>query len=84
MSYLKLHRDEPEHEPPAPIPFQRPDRTWRGTDADQSIDSIRQVENALSDVESKFDRLREQAKELTEPIRMADWMDEDDDGPYAA
>lgn len=87
MPYLKLHRDEPEQEPPAPIPFRSPDRTWRNAGEDNQTDradSIERVEQALADVENRFDNLREQVNELTEPIQMADWVDDDDDGPWAA
>jgi hypothetical protein len=82
MSYLKLHRDEPETEAPAPIPFNSPDRSWRN--AGKEMDSIAQVEQALADVDRNFSSLSEQVNELPEPIRMSDWMDDDDDGPYAA
>ncbi|MFG0298131.1 MAG: hypothetical protein ACF8K1_00810 [Phycisphaerales bacterium JB047] len=82
MPHLKLHRDEPEQEPPAPLPFTRPDRSWRSAGED-GIDSIKRVENALADVESKFDELQRLADE-TEPLRMSDWIDDDDDGPWAA
>lgn len=81
MSYLKLHRDESEQpEPPAPIPFESPDRTWR------NADSITRVEQALSRVEQKFDELKEHADELEESFRMAEWLgdDDDDDEPWAA
>ncbi len=48
------------------------------------MDSIAQVELALSRVESTFESLSEQVDEICEPIRMADWLDSHDDGPYAA
>lgn len=82
MSNLRLHRDEPEQEPPAPLPFSSPDRSWRQTDGQQP-DSIEQVEQALADVENRFERLRQMTDEI-EPIRMSEWLDEDDDGPWAA
>lgn len=85
MNYLKLHKDEPEKpEPPAPIPFKSPDRSWRNAGSD-NLDSIARVEQALSDVESKFDELKEHADELESSFRMAEWLgDDDDDGPWAA
>jgi hypothetical protein len=95
MTYLKLFRDEPETEAPQPIPFRSSDRTWRSTDAQDhstdrngegtdSMDSITRVENALQQVENVFENLTEQVNEYCEPIRMADWLEENDDGPYAA
>ena len=89
MAYLKLHRDEPEQpDPPAPIPFRSPDRTWRQAGGEQQgapeMDSITRVEQALSRVEGKFDELKEQADELCEPIQISRWVDDDDDGPWAA
>ncbi len=86
MSYLKLHRDEPEQpDPPAPIPFRSPDRTWRSAGTDE-MDSIARVEQALARVENNFDALKEHADKLDESFRMAEWMsnDDDDDGPSAA
>jgi hypothetical protein len=85
MSYLKLHRDEPEQpEPPAPIPFNSPDRTWRNTES-APTDSVTRVEEALSRVEQKFDELKEHADELDESFRMAEWLGgDDDDEPWAA
>ncbi len=89
MPFLKLCKDEIEPEAPQPIPFQSPDRSWRTTDADDStkdepMDSIARVEEALNRVENTFDKLSEQIDEFCEPIRMSDWIDDDDDGPYAA
>lgn len=48
------------------------------------MDSIAQVEQALSRVENAFVSLSEQVDEVCEPISMADWIDDHDDGPYAA
>ena len=48
------------------------------------MDSIARVEAALEQVESKFESLNEQVEECCDPIRMADWLDEEDDGPWAA
>jgi hypothetical protein len=91
MSYLKLHRDEPElPEPPAPIPFESPDRSWRqagqGPNAAGEIDSIARVEEALARVEQKFDELKDHAEELSDSFPLAHWLEpnEDDDGPWAA
>lgn len=87
MPYLKLSRDEPETQAPQPLPFLSADRSWRGArvdDGEERMDSIARVEEALSRVESTFESLSEQAQELCEPIRMADWLDSDDDGPWAA
>ena len=89
MSYLKLHRDEPETEAPAPIPFQSSQRSWRQAGAqpqdEQEIDSIAHVENALARVDEKFDELSGQVEELLEPIPMSRWLhDEEDDGPWVA
>ncbi|MCR9074959.1 MAG: hypothetical protein NXI07_02870 [bacterium] len=89
MPYLKLHRDEPEQpDPPAPIPFNTPDRTWRsaGTQESSKMDTILRVEQALADVESKFDELRQHADELEDSFPLSRWLDsdDDDDGPWAA
>lgn len=89
MGYLKLHRDEPEQpEPPAPIPFRSPDRTWREAGGEQhggaEMDSVTRVEQALSRVEEKFSDLTTQVDELCEPIQLSRWIDDDDDGPWAA
>lgn len=82
MPNLRLHRDEPETDPPAPLPFSSPDRTWR--QAGGFHDSIRQVEDALNDVDQKFRQLREQSDELIGPISLCDWLDDGDDDPRAA
>ncbi|MBO6740243.1 MAG: hypothetical protein JJ916_10320 [Phycisphaerales bacterium] len=89
MPYLKLHRDEPEQpDPPAPIPFNSPDRTWRnaGTQEAAKMDTILRVEQALADVESKFDELKQHADELEDSFPLSRWLDsdDDDDGPWAA
>lgn len=88
MPYLKLFRDEPETEAPAPIPFRSPDRNWREagepTQGPQPMDSIAQVEQALGRVENIFEDLSRQADAYCEPIRLSDWIDDDDDGPWAA
>ncbi len=91
MAYLKLHRDEPETQAPPPLPFEPLTRTWRSTGTktnehagEPPMDSIEQVEQALSRVESTFETLSEQVEELCEPIRMSDWLDSHDDGPWAA
>lgn len=91
MSYLKLHRDEPEQpDPPAPIPFSSPDRTWRSAggrnEVGTGMDSVQRVEQALADVESKFDELKEHADELEDSFPLSRWLDgdDDDDGPWAA
>jgi len=89
MSYLKLFRDEPEIQAPQPLPFPSPEQSWRDAGKDDSrgedqMDSITRVEEALSQVESTFEDLSEQVEDFCQPIRMADWLDEQDDGPYAA
>jgi len=48
------------------------------------MDSIKQVEQALSQVENNLESLSDQVDEYCAPIRMADWLDEHDDGPWAA
>jgi len=93
MPYLKLHRDETETEteiqPPQPLPFSTAQRRFRdagedGTHGEKGMDSIARVEQALNRVEGNFDRLSKQVDELYEPLRMADWLDAEDDGPWAA
>lgn len=48
------------------------------------MDSIAQVEQALSQVETGMKNLSDQVDEICEPIRMSDWLDTDDSGPWAA
>lgn len=92
MPFLKLHIDEPETEPPAPLPFKSDaaDQSWRQAQRadrpeEERMDSITQVEQALSAMQHKLDELEEQVDEYFEPIPMSRWMpDEDDDGPWAA
>ncbi len=91
MPYLKLFRDEPEAPAPKPLPFDPSSRAGRSagmtTTTDQGeapMDSIAQVEEALSRVESNFKDLSEQVDEICEPIQMSDWLDSDDGGPWAA
>ena len=93
MAYLKIHRDEPEVEAPEPLSFERAQSTWRSTEdhghrdgeeGSDRMDSIKQVEEALGQVEGLMSDLSEQVDEICEPIRMADWLDDHDDGPWAA
>ena len=92
MTDLKLHNYEPETDPPAPIPFNAPDQTWRSTEQDDELsteesrmDSIAHTEKALADLDAKLDDLSDQVDEYFEPISMKSWMEtEDDDGPWAA
>ncbi len=89
MSYLKLFRDEPEPLAPEPLPFGPIDRSWRSSGAEHNpgaypMDSIEQVEQALNQVEKNLETLTGQVEEYCEPIRMSDWLDTQDDGPWAA
>lgn len=89
MPFLKLHRDEPEAEAPAPLPFKEPDRRWRqageSSEGADRVDSIKQVEKALRRVERAFGELSKQVDEYAEPIQLSEWLDDDDDdGPWAA
>jgi len=89
MAYLKLFRDEPETLAPEPLPFEGIERSWRSAGADHDsgehpMDSIKQVEQALNQVEKNLETLTEQVDEYCEPIRMSDWLDTQDDGPWAA
>ncbi|MDF1808338.1 MAG: hypothetical protein P1U42_01445 [Phycisphaerales bacterium] len=93
MPYLKLFREEVETEAPQPLPFNASARSWRtaseaGHDSnctgEVEMDSIARVEEALSRVESNFESLSEQVEEYCQPLRMSDWLDTDDDGPFAA
>ncbi len=90
MSYLKLFRDEPETLAPEPLPFEPIKRAWMSTRADhhdsgdRPMESITQVEQALSQVERNLETLAGQVEECCEPIRMSDWLDAQDDGPWAA
>jgi len=45
---------------------------------------VTRVEQALSRVEEKFSELTTQVDELCEPIQLSRWIDDDDDGPWAA
>ncbi len=92
MPELKLHSYEPETEPPAPLPFRNPSQTWRTTDPEGGLphteesrmDSIAHAEQALAALDSKLGDLSEQVDEYCEPISMKSWMEDDDDGPWAA
>ncbi len=88
MVYLKLHRDEPEPEAPAPIPFRSPDRSWRmssRTGQEHDTDPIAQANAALERAERNLDELSRHVDEYAQPFRLSDWRsDEDDDGPWAA
>lgn len=90
MPYLKLCRDEPEAPAPKPLPFAPSSRVGRSagmmeTDTGEApMDSIAQVEQALSQVETGMKNLSDQVDEICEPIRMSDWLDTDDGGPWAA
>ncbi len=90
MPILKLHSYEPETEPPAPLPFQSPDQSWRTAErtdepGEEPMDSIARVEQALAGIDSKLEQLSEQADEYFEPIQLSHWISpNDDDGPHAA
>ncbi len=99
MTNLKLHRDETESQSPAPapIPFDQAAGSWRQTEdladlshtpegeqGEEAMDSIKRVEEALNRVENTFESLSEQVEEYCEPIRLADWLNNEDDGPWAA
>jgi len=86
MPYLKLCRDEPEHETPPTLPFRSARSAEKSGDTRSGghMDSITQAEVALRRVEETFDRLSGQVEEFCEPIRMADWLESEDDGPWAA
>ncbi len=91
MAYLKIHRDEPETEAPAPLSFERAQSSWRSTDRqaddDQgspAMDSIRNVELALGRVDDLMEDLSEQVEELCEPMQISDWMPDENEGPWVA
>lgn len=79
MPHLRLVIDEPEIDPPAPLPI----RDWRRTDTTGVVDVIDQVEQAFGRVQQSIDSLSEQLDDL-EPLPFPRRKDHDDDGPWAA
>ncbi len=80
MPRLRLVTDEPEIEPPAPLPID----AWRSPGRDDTRtarDPIASVEEALSRVQSGLDDLSAQL-ESEDPFPFPGRRD--DDGPYAA
>lgn len=78
---LRLVTDEPEIDPPAPLPIS----AWRTpgrVDADETLDSIAEVEKAIGRVQSNLHSLIEQL-DHAEPFPFPRRGD-DDDGPHAA
>lgn len=79
MPHLRLVVDEPETDPPAPLPI----RDWRRPETDDAVDSIAEVEKALGRVQRAFDALNDQMDEL-DPLPFPRRRDPEDDGPWAA
>lgn len=77
MPNLRLTNDEPEIDPPAPLPF----RSWR--EAGDTIDAVAGVEDAFRRVQFLLDDLSEQADELP-TIPFPRRMTNSDEGPWAA
>lgn len=81
MPHLRLVTDEPEIDPPAPLPidaWRTPGRSGTG----EVLDSIAEVEQALGRVQSGLDSLSAQV-DAAEPFPFPGRND-GDDGPYAA
>lgn len=80
MPRLRLVTDEPELDPPAPLPIE----AWRHAPDPEALDSIEAVERALTSAQRAMDALSEQAEALDdEPLPFPGRRD-DDDGPWAA
>lgn len=79
MPHLRLVVDEPEIDPPAPLPI----RDWRRTDTTDTLDVIVQVEQAFGRVQRSIDSLSDQLDSM-EPLPFPRRTDGDDDGPWAA
>ena len=78
MPHLRLAIDEPEIDPPAPLPI----RDWRRADTD-TFDAIAEVDKAFGRVQAAIDSLSDQMDEM-EPLPFPRRKDSDDDGPWAA
>jgi hypothetical protein len=87
MPNLRLCREtDTIEDPPAPLPFTSVP-SWRGAGANQkedAMDSIDFAQQALADAESKMEQLNELMEEESQSYIIAQWTDDDDDGPYAA
>ncbi|MEM9372396.1 MAG: hypothetical protein AAGA55_02020 [Planctomycetota bacterium] len=83
MPHLRLVTDEPETDPPAPLPID----AWRtpGRAASESTESLRDpiadVQHALERVQTGLDRLSTEL-DAAEPFPFP--RRDDDDGPFAA
>lgn len=79
MPHLRLVRDEPETEPPAPFVI----RDWRQAAPVGTLDVIAEVEQAFGRVQRSIDSLNEQLDEA-DPFPFPGRINTDDDGPWAA
>lgn len=82
MVNLRLVIDEPEFEPPAPLPF----RSWRRPGED-TLDVVKDIERALDRAQesiSTLDCLVDEAFASTDPIPFPRRIPGNDDGPWAA
>jgi hypothetical protein len=82
MPHLRLVTDEPEIDPPAPLPIS----SWRAhtsTANDPTIDTIADVERAMSRLQAGIDSLNAQLDDA-DPFPFPGRNGGNDDGPYAA
>lgn len=83
MPRLRLVTDEPELDPPAPLPIS----AWRGTMTTDApvLDAVAEVERALGNAQRSMDTLTLLAAEHdAAPLRFPGRRTDDDDGPWAA
>jgi hypothetical protein len=82
MPHLRLVTDEPEIDPPAPLPI----RNWRPAEAttlSTPLDVVAEVEQSFARGQQIIERLSSELDSL-EPLPFPRRRDFDDDGPWAA
>ena len=82
MPHLRLVTDEPEIDPPAPLPI----RNWRPAEPASlpaPLDAVAEVERSFARAQEIIDRLNNELDSL-DPLPFPRRKDSDDDGPWAA
>ncbi len=82
MPHLRLVTDEPEIDPPAPLPI----RNWRPAEPallPTTLDAVVEVERSFARAQEIIDRLSNELDSL-DPFPFPRRKDSDDDGPWAA